>query len=204
MFNVQTFSIFINWVDLHTCQITTALNTGFFLTANLLNTPRTLLICGSSYLTMHATVWTKMFLCHSIKISISLERLNQSSPFFHHCKGKSMTYLEIDITFSRFLLFLKYNPYPMIAVLLLLLFCLFVGFFFFTLTHPVYTLLDFTFSCTIWKHFICWHRHLAKCSQTLIIWAIKLRFFFFFFLTIYSTMFITKFDLNFLLHILIL
>ena len=35
-------------------------------------------------------------LCHSIKISISLERLNRSFPFFHHCKGKSMTYLEMD------------------------------------------------------------------------------------------------------------
>ena len=84
-------------------------------TANLLNTPCTLLICGSSCLSMYATVWTEMFLCHSIKISISLECLNQSTPFFHHCKGKSMTYLEMDIIFSRFLLFLKYSPHPMIA-----------------------------------------------------------------------------------------
>ena len=76
--------------------------------ANLLNTPRTLLICGSACLTMHATVWTEMFLCHSIKISISLECLNQSSPFIYHCKGKSMTYLEIDIICSRF--FLVLNP----------------------------------------------------------------------------------------------
>ena len=106
--------------------ITTALNTGFYLTANLLNTPRTLLICGSSCLMMHATVWTEMFLCHSIKISISLECLNQSSQFFHHCKGKSMTYLEMDIIFSRFFLFLKYNPHSVIAVLF---------------THPVYVFL---------------------------------------------------------------
>ena len=50
--------------------------------------------------------WTEMFLCHSIEISISLERFLQSTPFFHHCKGKSMTYLEIDIICSRFFLFL--------------------------------------------------------------------------------------------------
>ena len=72
--------------------------------------PCTLLICGSACLTMHATVWTEMFLCHSIKIGISLERLNQSSPFFQHCKGKSMTYLEIDIICSRFFLVLKIQP----------------------------------------------------------------------------------------------
>ena len=119
---MSTCTVFNNWVDLHTCQITTALNTGFYLTANLLNIPRTLLTCGSSCLTMHTTVWTEMFLCHSVRISISLERLNQSSPFFHRCKGKSMTYLNIDIIFSKFLFFLKYSPHPMIV-------------FFFT--HPV-------------------------------------------------------------------
>ena len=64
-----------------------------------------------------------MLLCHSIKISISLERLNQSSPFFHHCKGKFMTNLEIDIICSRFFLFLKYSSHLMIA---------------FFMTHPVY------------------------------------------------------------------
>ena len=64
--------------------------------------------------------WTEMFLCHPIEISISLKRLYQSSPFFHHCKGESMTYLEMDIICSRFFLFLKYSSHPMIAV-----FCLF-------------------------------------------------------------------------------
>ena len=49
--------------------------------------------------------------------------LNQSSPFFHHCKGKFMTSLEIDIFCSRFFLFLKYSSHLMIA---------------FFLTHPVY------------------------------------------------------------------
>ena len=56
-----------------------------------------------------------MFLCHLIEISISLECLNQSSPFFHHRKGKFMTNLEIDIICSRFFLFLKYSSHPMIA-----------------------------------------------------------------------------------------
>ena len=65
----------------------------------------------------------KCFLCHSIKISISLEHLNQSSPFFLHCKGKFMTNLEIDIICSRFFLFLKYSSHPVIA---------------FFMTHPVY------------------------------------------------------------------
>ena len=76
---------------------------------------------------MHATVWTEIFLCHSIKISISLERLNLLSPFFHHCKVKSMTYLEIDIIYSRFFLFLKYSFHSMIAffVLFCFVFCLF-------------------------------------------------------------------------------
>ena len=64
--------------------------------------------------------WTEMFLCHSIEIRLSLERLYQSSSFFPHCKGKSMTYLEMDnIFFSRLLLFLKYSPHPMIAGFLL-------------------------------------------------------------------------------------
>ena len=72
--------------------------------------------------------YTEMLLCHSIEISISLECLYQSSPFFHHCKGKSMTYLEMDIICSRFFLFLKYDSHPMIVFF----------FFFFFLTHPVY------------------------------------------------------------------
>ena len=46
--------------------------------------------------------WTELFLCHSIKISISLERLFQSFPFFHHCKGKFMAYLEMDLIFQDF------------------------------------------------------------------------------------------------------
>ena len=71
----------------------------------------------------HGHSWTEMFLCHSIKIGISLEHPYQSSPFFHHCKGKFMTNLEIDIICSRFFLFLKYSSHPMIA---------------FFMTHPVY------------------------------------------------------------------
>ena len=59
--------------------------------------------------------WTEMFLCHSIEISISLERLYQSFPFFLHCKGKFMTNLEIDIICSRVFLFLKYSSHPLIA-----------------------------------------------------------------------------------------
>ena len=65
--------------------------------------------------------WTEMFLCHSIEISITLERLYESSPFFPYCKGKSMTCLEMDIIFSKFL-FLKYSTHPMIAFFV----CLFV------------------------------------------------------------------------------
>ena len=60
---------------------------------------------------------------------LSLEHLYQSSPFIHHCKGKSMTYLEMDIVCSRFFLFLKYGSHPMIAFLFC--FC----FFFFWLTR---------------------------------------------------------------------
>ena len=60
--------------------------------------------------------WTEMFLCHPIEVSISLECLYQSSPFFHHdCKVKTMTYLEMDIICSRFVLFLKYSSHPTIA-----------------------------------------------------------------------------------------
>ena len=53
-------------------------------TANLLNTSRTRLIRESLLLTVHATFWTEMFLCHSRKISIglSLERLYQLYIFF--------------------------------------------------------------------------------------------------------------------------
>ena len=88
--------------------------------------------------------WTEMFLCHSIKISISLVCLNQSSPFFHHCKVKSMPYLEMDIIFSRFLLFFKYSPHQMIA-------CSF--FFFFFLTHPVQVYYTSLITCIFWKLF---------------------------------------------------
>ena len=66
--------------------------------------------------------WTEMFLCHPIEISISLERLYQPSPFFHHCKGEFMTYLEMDIICSRFFLFLKYSFHPMIAFFLFFFF----------------------------------------------------------------------------------
>ena len=69
--------------------------------------------------------WTEMFLCHSIEISISLERLYQSPPLFPCCKDKSMTYLEMDIICARFLLFLKYSSPSNDC-----------GVFF---THPVYT-----------------------------------------------------------------
>ena len=34
-----------------------------------------------------------------IEIRVSMEYLYQSSQFLHHCKGKSTTYLEIDIIF---------------------------------------------------------------------------------------------------------
>ena len=82
--------------------------------------------------------WTEMLLCHSFKISISLERLYQSSPFFHHCKGKSITYLEMDIICSIFFLSLKYDSHPMIA------------FFFFT--HPVYVYFLWNYS---WRFMMC-------------------------------------------------
>ena len=55
-------------------------------------------------------IWTEMFLCNPTEISKSLECFYQSSQFMHHCKGKFMTYLEMDIIFSRFFLFLKYSP----------------------------------------------------------------------------------------------
>ena len=80
-----------------------------------INSSHNLLIVGSAYMTMHATFGQKCFLCHSIEIRISLEQLFQSSPFFQHCKGKSMTYLEMDIICSRFFLFIKYSSHPMIA-----------------------------------------------------------------------------------------
>ena len=63
--------------------------------------------------------WTEMFLYPSIEISISLERLFQSYPFFPHCKDQSMTYLDMDIICFRFSLFLKYSSHPMIAIFLL-------------------------------------------------------------------------------------
>ena len=55
-----------------------------------------------------------MFSRHPIEKSISLEHLYQSSEFFHRCKGKSMYFLEMDIIFSRFFLFLKYRIYSLI------------------------------------------------------------------------------------------
>ena len=66
----------------------------------------------------NAIIGWELFLCHPIEISISLERLYQSSPFFHHCTGKFMIYFEMNIIFSRFFLFLKYSPHPMIAFFL--------------------------------------------------------------------------------------
>ena len=59
--------------------------------------------------------WTEMCLCHSTERSVSLKPLYQSPPFFHHCKGKSMTYLEMDIICSRFFLFIKYSSHPMVV-----------------------------------------------------------------------------------------
>ena len=61
------------------------------------------------------------FLCHSIEISIGADLWNAC--FFHQCKGKSMTYLEMDIICSKFFLFLKYSSHPMIAFV-----CLFFRF----------------------------------------------------------------------------
>ena len=74
------------------------------------------------------SIWTEMFLCHPIDISKSLEPLCQLSQFFHHCKGKPRTYLEMGIIFSRFFLFLKYSPLPSNDCVL---FCLFVRLFIF-------------------------------------------------------------------------
>ena len=91
-------------------------------------------------------IWTEMFLCHPIEISISLECLYQASQFFHHCKGKSMTYLEMDIIFSTFFLFLKYGPHLMIV---------------FFVTHPVHQTDPYVLSK--WMHsnsnFQCWHQN---------------------------------------------
>ena len=54
-----------------------------------------------------SSVGQKCF-CHSITISISLEFLDQSSPFCYHClKGKSMTYLEMNIIFFKISLLFK-------------------------------------------------------------------------------------------------
>ena len=74
-----------------------------------------LLICGSACLTMHATVWTETFLCHSIEMRISLGTSEFIIPIFQHCKGKSMTYLEMERIFIRYFLILKHSSHPMIA-----------------------------------------------------------------------------------------
>ena len=100
--------------------------------------------------------WTEMFLCHSIKISISLERLNQSSPFFHQCKGKFMTNLEIDIICSRFFLFLKHSYHPMIA---------------FFMTYPVYhhgttTYVIYWRNHRRWQH--CWITFLSSGDNIIV------------------------------------
>ena len=77
--------------------------------------------------------WTEMFLMPSYLNDISLGHLSRSTPFFHLCKGKSMTYLEMEIICSRFVLFLKFSSYPMIALFFVCLFvCLFVVFFLLT------------------------------------------------------------------------
>ena len=118
-------------------SITTALNTGFYL---LQAYWKPLVHCWFVDLHYACHSLDRMFLCHSIKISIPLELLNQSFTFFHHCKGKSMTYLEVDIIFSRFLLFLIYSPIQWLrfcccCCCCFVLFCFVLIFFF---THPVY------------------------------------------------------------------
>ena len=84
-------------------------------------------------------IWTefgqKCFYAIPIDISISLERLYQSFQFFHHCRGKSMTNLEMDI-FSRFFLnFLVLKIKPQSNDCIFFFFTLPVCIFFFLLTR---------------------------------------------------------------------
>ena len=72
-------------------------------------------------------IWTEMLLCYPDEISISLERLYQSPQFFHHCKGKSMTYLKNKFFFKIFLV-LKIIAPP-----------IFFFFFFFFLQYTCFT-----------------------------------------------------------------
>ena len=80
--------------------------------------PRSLLICGSACLMIYAR---NIFMPFDWNKRIS--RMPLSPPFFHHCKGKSMTYLEFF--FSGFLLFLKRSHRKLF-------------YFFFFFTQPVF------------------------------------------------------------------
>ena len=80
--------------------------------ANSLKTP-TLLIFGSACLRTHATVGQKYLCFYAIRLKYAyLWNAFISHP---HSFPFPMTYLEMDIIFSRFFL-LKYSPYPMIAL----------------------------------------------------------------------------------------
>ena len=77
----QKNGIFINWEDMHRCQNYNCIEHQLLLNAaNLFNNPFPhtvdlwicIFVCA-----FHR--WTEMFLCHSIKLSISLDCLNQSS-----------------------------------------------------------------------------------------------------------------------------